>query len=49
MGGKSAETAYELDVSEARLPRRRKIPRHYNGGHAEAEFHQQEILPSDIQ
>ena len=30
--------ASELDIGEATLPRKRKVPRCYDSGHAEAEF-----------
>ena len=36
---KVTKMASELDVSEAKLPRKRKVPRRYDSGHAEAEFH----------
>ena len=35
---KVTKKASELDIGDATLPRKRKVPRRYDSGHAEAEF-----------
>ena len=36
---KVTKMASELEINEAKLTRKRKVPRRYDSGHAEAEFH----------
>ena len=45
--GEVTKMASDLDVHEAKFPRKRKVPRHYDydSGHAEAEFtHHQKVI-----
>lgn len=46
---KVTKMASELEINEAQLPRKRKVPRRYDSGHAEAEFHSSpKLLPTNL-